>query len=138
MTTDTGQLSDRFTTHVTLQHTDAVGVLFAAAPMTWAQLGFENLLRAAGHPLETVVFGEIHYPIVKLVVEHRRKLVLGTAIGVETYVERVGNRSVEVRSDITIAATGELACFVTRTGVAVGQDSLPAPVEPWMRALARN
>ena len=86
-------LTDVFHTHVTLQHTDAVGVLFAASPITWAQLGFENLMRAAGHPLETVLWAETHYPIVKLTIEHQRKLTLGTEICVETYIERVGNRS---------------------------------------------
>lgn len=130
-------LTDVFHTHVTLQHTDAVGVLFAASPITWAQLGFENLMRAAGHPLETVLWAETHYPIVKLTIEHQRKLTLGTEICVETYIERVGNRSVDVRSDVTVSETGDLACCIRRTGVAVGQDGSAVPAEQWMRDLAR-
>jgi acyl-CoA thioesterase FadM len=129
---------DRFTTFVTLQHTDAVGVLFAASPMSWAQLGFENLLRAAGRPLETVLWSDVHYPIAKLQIEHCRRLVVGVEIDVETYVERVGNRSIEFRTDIRVSETGELACFVSRVGVAVAQDHSPATVEPWLRALARS
>lgn len=137
MSDETLSLVDRFDTHVSLDTTDAAGVIFAGSPIGWSELGFENLWRLAGNPLQEVISRDLHYPTVNVTVDHFRPLRLGDAITVSTWVESVGRRSVrtitEIRND-----RGGLATTVRRVNVAVSRRGDVVEAEPWLRAIAHD
>lgn len=125
---------DVYTSYVSMHHTDAAGVVYVASPSQWAQIGMENLFRAAGHPIEELGPAPVHYPMVRLEINHRGKLRLGDALTVRTFVARVGSRSVTVRSEIALAS-GPVRIVVDLTAVAVGRDGSKPHAENWLREL---
>jgi acyl-CoA thioesterase FadM len=109
---------DSFRSRVILSDTDAAGIIYMTAPAAWAQSGFENLLIAAGLPIEILLGRDHHYPVVSFTIEHHAALTLGTPITVRTGVLAVGNRSVNIVTTITNDRTGILSCTATRIAVA--------------------
>lgn len=132
------KLVDEFSMYVPLNFTDAAGVLFAGSPITWSQMGVENLFRAAGHPLEEVLNSNVDYPIVSLTIEHKTVLGLGDSVRVRTEATRAGNKSITFETSV-FNNEGELAVRITQVQVAVQTEnrSRSVPLEDWIRALAR-
>ena len=113
-----GPIIDEFQTRVILSDTDAAGVIYMSAPTPWAQRGFENLLTAAGLPIDELLARDHHYPVVSFTIEHQAPLKLSTPITVRTGVLAVRNRSIEFATTITNDHTGILSCIATRIAVA--------------------
>lgn len=130
----TSTFEDRYATHVSMHHTDAAGVVYIASPSQWAQVGMENLFRAAGHSIEELAKAPVHYPMVRMEINHHGKLRLGDALTVRTFVARVGSRSFTVRSEVALA-DGPVRVTVDFTGVAVGRDGTKPLAEDWLREL---
>lgn len=123
---------DEFQLRVSLTDTDAAGVIYVSSPARWAQVGFENLMRALGHPLEDLLQRDHHYPVVNLTIDHRSPLTLATPITVRTGVTRVGQRSVEVLSLIS-DQHGSLCCSVKRVCVAKSRTGKDVTAEAWFK-----
>jgi acyl-CoA thioesterase FadM len=113
-----GPIVDEFHTRVILSDTDAAGVIYMSSPTAWAQMGFENLLIAAGLPIDELLARDHHYPVVSFTIEHHAALKLSTPITVRTGVLAVRTRSVEFATTITNGHTGILSCTATRIAVA--------------------
>jgi acyl-CoA thioesterase FadM len=129
------KLVDSFETHVIMPDTDAAGVLYHTAPSRWAEVGFENLLRRAGMPLEDVLPRDLHYPVVSVKIDHFSPLALGRRVTVKTGVVRIGKRSVEVLAVVT-DETGKLACTVRRVAVAKSRSGQEVVAEPVLAQIA--
>lgn len=125
---------DEYTSHVSMHHTDAAGVVYIGHPIQWAQIGMENLFRAAGHPVEELGRANVHYPMVRQVINHHRKLRLGDPLAVRTFVSRVGNRSFTTTTQIA-KPDGTVHVTVELTGVASGRDGSKPLAEQWLRDL---
>ena len=130
-----GQIVDRFNLFVGLQDTDAARVIFAGSPFVWAEVGFENLVRDAGHPLEKLLAQDLHYPTVSIKIDHHRPLTLGMPVEVVSWVAAVGRRSVRTVTEVH-DASGAAAVTITRTNVAVSRAGLDVQAEQWLRELA--
>lgn len=131
--TDTVAFVDEYSSFVSMHHTDAAGVVYVGHPIQWAQVGMENLFRAAGHPIETLGQAPIHYPMVRLDINHWGKLRLGDPLRVRSFVSHVGNRSFTVRTQVI--SNDSIRVTVDMTGVAVGRDDTMPRAEDWLREL---
>lgn len=129
-----GACFDEYRSHVSMHHTDAAGVVYVGAPYQWAQVGMENLLREVGHPVGSLHHTNIHYPMVRQVINHHRSLHLGDELTVRTWIDRVGTRSFTVACNISKVG-GEVHVTVEFTAVANGRDGTKPPVEDWLREL---
>lgn len=125
--------ADRYTTYVPLSCTDAFAVLYWGAPVIWAQTGYENLMRAVGHPLEEMLGLEWDIPVVHTEIDYHLPLHLGDRIEVETRVTEVGNRS--VRMETRVLREGMLALRLMRIHVSARRAGGPAPLPDWLRKL---
>lgn len=124
---------DEYRSHVSMHHTDAAGVVYVGTPYQWAQVGMENIFRRAGHPLESL-HGNIHYPMVRQEINHFGRLRLGDPLTVRTWVDRVGNRSFTVATQL-LKDDGSVAVTVEFTAACVARDGTKPPVEQWLRDL---
>lgn len=129
-----GIYRDQYDSYVSMHHTDAAGVVYIGAPITWAQVGVENLFRAAGHSIESLKGAEIHYPMVRQVISHKKPLYLGDPVTVTTWVGRVGSRSYSLVTEVSVP-DGAVHVAVELTGVAKGRDGSKPGVEDWIRDL---
>ncbi|WP_067458153.1 acyl-CoA thioesterase [Actinomadura macra] len=125
---------DEYASRVSMHHTDAAGVVYIGHPIQWAQVGLENLFRAAGHPVEELGQANVHYPMVRQVIDHHRRLSLGDLLVVRTFVTAVGNRSFTTTTQIAKPG-GEVHVTVGLTGVAVSRDGSKPIAEQWLRDL---
>ena len=125
---------DEYDAYVSMHHTDAAGVVYVGAPIAWAQIGLENLFRSAGHSIESLKVANVHYPMVRQVINHARSLALGDPVKVTTWVGKVGSRSYTVVTEIA-GASGDVHVTIELTGVAKGRDGSKPPVEDWIRDL---
>ncbi|WUH98212.1 hypothetical protein OHR68_32635 [Spirillospora sp. NBC_00431] len=125
---------DEYPSRVSMHHTDAAGVVYIGHPVQWAQVGMENLFRAAGHPVEALGRADVHYPMVRQVINHHRKLRLGDALVVRTFVSHVGNRSFTTTTQVA-GPDGAVHVTVELTGVAVGRDGSKPAAGTWLRDL---
>lgn len=126
-------LVDEFQVRVNLGDTDAAGVIFMISPSTWAQVGFENLMRSAGLPLEALLPRDHHYPVVNFSIEHHAPLTLGTLLTIRTGVVQVGRRSVKIVTTVNNAETGVLSATATRIVVAKSRTGQPVSAEDLFR-----
>lgn len=133
-----GPIVDEFDSRVILSDTDAAGVIYMSSPTAWSQLGFENLLIAAGLPIDQLLARDHHYPVVSFTIEHRAPLELGTPITVRTGVLAVRNRSVEFATTVTNATTGTLSCIATRIAVAKSRSGQQVFAEDLFREIVCN
>ncbi len=124
---------DEYDAFVSMHHTDAAGVVYIGAPIGWAQIGMENIFRAAGHAVETLHAQNVHYPMVRQDISHAKSLRLGEPIVVRTFVSKVGTRSFTITTQILKADTVHVT--IQLTGVAVGRDGTKPAVEPWITDL---
>lgn len=125
--------ADHYTTYVPLSCTDAFAVLYWGAPVIWAQTGYENLMRAVGHPLEEMLSLEWDIPVVHTEIDYHLPLHLGDRIEVETCVTEVGNRSVHMET--RVFREGMLALRLMRIHVSARRAGGPAPLPDWLRKL---
>ncbi|TYK51409.1 acyl-CoA thioesterase [Actinomadura decatromicini] len=125
---------DEYTSRVSMHHTDAAGVVYIGHPVQWAQVGMENLFRAAGRPIEELGRADVHYPMVRQVINHYGALRLGDLVVVRTFVSRVGGRSFTTTTRIA-KPDGRVHVTVELTGVAVGRDGTKPPAGQWLRDL---
>jgi YbgC/YbaW family acyl-CoA thioester hydrolase len=128
---------DEYSTHVELADTDAFGVIFWGAPVRWVQRGYENLMRAAGHPIERMLHLDHDHPVVNASIQFLRPLRLGNRIQVRTEIAQVGNRSFHVRTRV-FGMDGEVAIDATCVHVAASRNGGPAHLGEWLRRLARS
>ena len=126
---------DEYLTHVELGETDAFGVIFWGSPIRWTQRGYENLARAAGHPIEQMLHMDHDHPVVNTNITYQRPLRLGDRIRVRTDIAKVGNRSFHVCCRI-YGPSDELAVEVMCVHVAASRTRSPAKLDDWVRALA--
>lgn len=132
--TGNSQFMDQFDMYVSMHDTDAAGVVYATNPANWANVGCENLFRKAGWPLERILTEAIHFPVVRVEINHHRRLPLGTRVTVRTWIAEV--RRTSFRMDTTIEDAGEKCASVSRTAVAVRRGHGPVSVPEWLRELA--
>ena len=132
---NSGPIVDEFQTRVILSDTDAAGVIYMGSPTAWAQLGFENLLIAAGLPIDVLLARDHHYPVVSFTIEHHAPLKLSTPITVRTGVLAVRSRSIEFATTITNDITGTLACTATRIAVAKSRSGQKVLAEDFFREM---
>jgi YbgC/YbaW family acyl-CoA thioester hydrolase len=125
---------DRFSTYVGLGQTDAFEMIYWASVTEWVEVGYENILRAIGHPMGEILKGDWDTPVVNVNIEYRRPLRLGQEITVETEVVAVGNRSFRTETRV-LAADGEVSVRVARTMVATLRKGGAASLPDWIKVL---
>lgn len=125
---------DRFSTYVGLGQTDAFEMIYWAAVTEWVELGYENILRTIGHPMDEILKGDWDTPVVNVNIDYRRPLHLGQHITVETEIAAVGNRSFRTETRI-FAADGQVSVRILRTMVATRRAGGPAPLPDWIKVL---
>lgn len=135
MTITPTPIVDEFQTRVILSDTDAAGVIYMSSPAAWSQLGFENLLIAAGLPIDVLLARDHHYPVVSFTIEHHAPLKLSTPITVRTGVLAVRARSIEFATTITNDHTGILSCTATRIAVAKSRSGEKVVAEDMFREI---
>ena len=131
----TDRVTDRFPTFVQLGQVDAFRMIYWASVVEWAETGYENILRAVGHPIKEFLDADWDTPVVQAIIDYRRPLRLGDAVEVATELVAVGNRSFRTETRI-IAADGSVSVSILRTMVATRRDGGPAPLPDWIKALA--
>jgi YbgC/YbaW family acyl-CoA thioester hydrolase len=125
---------DRYSTHLPLAYTDAFGVLYWGAPVGWAQVGYENLMRKVGHPIEEMLDQDWDIPVANTTIDYVLPLHLGDPVVVETVISEIGNRSIKMESRI-LDAEGRLALRIARVHVAAKRAGGPAEIPAWLRAM---
>jgi acyl-CoA thioester hydrolase len=125
---------DRFSTYVGLAQTDAFEMIYWAAVTEWVELGYENILRTIGHPMDEILKGDWDTPVVNVTIDYRRPLRLGQKITVETEVVAVGNRSFRTETRV-FAADGDVSVRIGRTMVATHRKGGPASLPDWIKVL---
>jgi acyl-CoA thioester hydrolase len=125
---------DRFSTYVGLAQTDAFEMIYWAAVTEWVELGYENILRTVGHPMDEFLKADWDTPVVNVNIDYRRPLRLGQQITIETEVVAVGNRSFRTETRV-LAADGGISVRVARTMVATRRNGAPASLPDWIKVL---
>lgn len=95
---------------VRFHEADAAGIAFFANVYVYAHTAYDELLRAGGLSLETVIARGAAIPLKKTSAEHLRPLPAGAELAVDIDVLRLGSSSFTLRHRIVSA--GELAAVV--------------------------
>ena len=114
---------------------DPAGIVYFAHLFTFCHEAYEELVRAGGQPLETLVGGAVVYPLRHVEADYRAPLRLGDLVTIRVSLAKLSERSFQVVYAIADRA-GALLATSAAVHVAVERATMrPTAIPPEVRAV---
>ena len=114
---------------------DPAGIVYFAHIFTFCHEAYEELVRAGGQPIETLIGSAVVYPLRHVEADYRAPLRLGDLITIRVSLAKLSERSFQVVYAIADQAGGLLATSAS-VHVAVERATMrPTAIPPEVRAV---